>query len=207
MNQIYGTAFKEQALIKVYSRGDRTIKSVADELNMNTGTLKNWMKAKLKQTRSTIIAGAVTASHVAASGSLATANATTNANTNSNTNSNTRDTAPPIHLKDKRPADWRVEERLVALHQTYGLSDVAKSAWCRQNGLFPHDLVNWQSAFYNTGAGDGKPAADKQALRQLKTENQQLQHQLSRKDKALAEAAALLLLQKKFNALLGDEAL
>jgi len=40
----YSEAFIEQALIKVYSRGDRTVRSVADELNINCHTVKNWMK-------------------------------------------------------------------------------------------------------------------------------------------------------------------
>ena len=40
----YTEAFIEQALIKVYSPGDRTIKSVAEELNVNCHTVKNWMK-------------------------------------------------------------------------------------------------------------------------------------------------------------------
>ena len=42
MKNRYSEAFMEQALIKVYSRGDRTIKSVADELNINNYTIKNW---------------------------------------------------------------------------------------------------------------------------------------------------------------------
>ena len=41
----YSAGFKEQALVKVYSRGnDQTIQSVADELNINLTTLKTWMK-------------------------------------------------------------------------------------------------------------------------------------------------------------------
>jgi hypothetical protein len=37
--------------------------------------------------------------------------------------------------------------------------------------------------------------------RELKAENKQLARELKRKDKALAEAAALLVLQKKYQAL------
>jgi len=40
----YSEAFIEQALVKVYSRGDRIVRSVADELNINCHTVKNWMK-------------------------------------------------------------------------------------------------------------------------------------------------------------------
>ncbi len=42
----YTEAFIEQALYKVYSRGERTVKSVAEELNVNGHTAKNWMKRK-----------------------------------------------------------------------------------------------------------------------------------------------------------------
>ena len=44
MKSAYSEAFVEQARVKVLSRGDRTIRSIADELNMNHYTLKNWMK-------------------------------------------------------------------------------------------------------------------------------------------------------------------
>ena len=43
------------------------------------------------------------------------------------------------------------------------------------------------------------------ALRTLQRSFEQLQRELRRKDKALAEAAAILILQKKFQALLEDE--
>jgi transposase-like protein len=43
----YSAGFKEQALVKVYSRSnDQTIQSVANELNINLTTLKTWMKQK-----------------------------------------------------------------------------------------------------------------------------------------------------------------
>jgi len=40
----YSEAFIEQALVKVYSRGERTVRSVADELNINCHTVKNWSR-------------------------------------------------------------------------------------------------------------------------------------------------------------------
>lgn len=46
---------------------------------------------------------------------------------------------------------------------------------------------------------------DPAELRALKAENQRLERELRRKEKALAEAAALWVLQKKYRALLGEE--
>ncbi len=40
----YTEAFREQSLEKVYSRGSRSVKAVAEELGVNPWTLKNWMK-------------------------------------------------------------------------------------------------------------------------------------------------------------------
>lgn len=156
----YSEAFIEQALIKVYSRSGRTVKSVAEELNVNFHTVKNWMKRK-----------AVSTVSVSAT-------------------------------KEKRPRDWNAEQQLVALHETHGLSGEPLHAWCRENGLFAHHLTSWKTAF----CADGKAAPGTREIRALKDENEKLKRELVRKEKALAEAAALLILQKKFRALCEDEA-
>lgn len=76
------------------------------------------------------------------------------------------------------------------------------NAWCREHGIFPHHLIEWQAAFCT----DKKAGpAESKALRTLKEDNDRLQREVLRKDKALAEAAALLILQKKFRALWEDE--
>ena len=41
MRAVYSKAFVEQALVKVFSRGDRTVSSVADDLNLKYHTLKS----------------------------------------------------------------------------------------------------------------------------------------------------------------------
>ena len=45
MKTKYQSGFKEQALRKVFARAsDRTVESIAIDLNMNIGTLRGWMK-------------------------------------------------------------------------------------------------------------------------------------------------------------------
>lgn len=44
MKETYSDGYKEQALVKVYNRGAKTVREVADDLNVNYHTLKNWMK-------------------------------------------------------------------------------------------------------------------------------------------------------------------
>ena len=156
----YSSAFIEQALVKVYSRDGRTIRSVSEELNVGYDTLKYWIKKRS-----------------VAKDSSATA-------------------------KEKRPHEWRVEEQLLALQETHGLSVEELNAWCRERGLFAHHLASWKAAFCVEGKDTPTASRD---LRVLKDENEKLKRELLRKDKALAEAAALLVLQKKFRALWEDE--
>ena len=45
----YSEDFKEQALAKVYNRGnDQSIQDVANDLNISLQTLKTWMKRRTK---------------------------------------------------------------------------------------------------------------------------------------------------------------
>jgi transposase-like protein len=158
----YSAGFKEQALVKVYSRGNnQTIQSVANELNINLTTLKTWMKQKEQDVK-------------------------------------------PAPQKSKRPEDWSPEERLAALQQSYSLLGEDLNTWCRERGVFIHQLEQWKTDFCSQGDSVDK-REEARVLRTLKEENQSLERELLRKDKALAEAAALLVLQKKFRALLGGE--
>jgi transposase-like protein len=110
------------------------------------------------------------------------------------------------HLLDVNlpAAQWRPEQRLLALQMSFTLSDEALHGWCRERGLFEHQLTQWRQDF--CAPRTTPPDASKAALHKLQTQHAQLQKELSRKERALAEAAALLVLQKKFQALLGDEA-
>lgn len=161
MKSPYPIAFVEQALTKAASRGNRSLRSVAEELNMEYETLKKWMQRK-------------------SVGKI-------------------REDAK----KEKRPQDWGRDEQFTALMQTHGMSEDALNAWCRERGLFPHHLESWKANF--TSETPSESAQDVRSARSLKNENEKLKAELRRKEKALAEAAALLVLQKKFRALWDNE--
>ena len=91
----------------------------------------------------------------------------------------------------------------LALQQTHGLSGPELHAWCREKGLFEHQLITWRDAFCAVVAAE--PRESRLVLRELQTRYEGLQRELRRKERALAEAAALLVLQKKFQALWEDE--
>jgi hypothetical protein len=114
----------------------------------------------------------------------------------------------PSCLPESLPArQWSAAERLLALHESHGLGGEALHAWCREKGLFEHQLTAWREAFVNGEAAETAQESreSKAELRTLQGKHEALQRELRRKERALAEAAALLVLQKKFQALLGDE--
>ena len=104
---------------------------------------------------------------------------------------------------DKAAQLWSPAQRLLALNESHSLQGAALHAWCREKGLFEHQLKQWREAFCSTGEPHAHQA--KAELRELKVKHEQLQRDLRRKERALAETAALLVLQKKFQALLGGE--
>jgi len=100
---------------------------------------------------------------------------------------------------DLAAARWSAAQRLQALCSTHGVTGPALAAWCREKGLFEHQLQQWQFSFCAAGAAPSEASVrqSQTQLRELQAKNAALQRDLSRKDRALAETAALLVLQKK----------
>jgi hypothetical protein len=109
---------------------------------------------------------------------------------------------------DKPARQWSPAQRLLALHEAHALSGPALHAWCREKGLFEHQLRQWHTEFCDAGSATTNAAEQRQAnapLRELQSRHERLQREMRRKDRALAEAAALLVLQKKFQALVRQQ--
>lgn len=96
---------------------------------------------------------------------------------------------------EKRPKDWMLSERLQAIIETERLDSEQRSAFCREKGIFPHHLESWKKEFISSTRDSDEKL--KNELKKLKDKNNELQKELSRKEKALAETAALLVLKKK----------
>ena len=92
-------------------------------------------------------------------------------------------------------------EQFNHLLATSKLDDVSLGKYCREHGLYSHQLTAWRDAFMTTP--NSKTPAEQTELKKLKKENQQLQKELRRKDKALAEASALLVMKKKADLIWG----
>jgi transposase len=97
---------------------------------------------------------------------------------------------------------WTAAARLEAVIATAAMDEASRNAWCREQGLYPAELEAWKR---DAIAGLGEPrAASAVEARQDRRRVKELERELHRKDKALAETAALLVLTKKLSAVFRD---
>ena len=100
----------------------------------------------------------------------------------------------------RRPQDWRVEEKLRAVLEATSLSDEELGAFLRQKGLHEAQLAEWREAAFSALSSRSTKRGGKGEAKRIR----ELERELKRKDKALAETAALLVLKKKVQAIWGD---
>lgn len=99
---------------------------------------------------------------------------------------------------------WSAKEKFAMVVETAALSEAERGEYCRKRGLYPEQLQAWRRVCEQANAGKNasrpkhEGPADKRRIRELERE-------LRRKEKALAEAAALLVLRKKAQAIWGKD--
>ena len=101
---------------------------------------------------------------------------------------------------EKKPQDWSSEERLDMVMRCSSLDVASVSSLCREQGIYPHHVKQWKLDLVSKSTG---PSQSPSELKNLRAENKALKKELRRKEKALAETAALLVLQKKVNEIWG----
>ena len=101
---------------------------------------------------------------------------------------------------------WTAAARLEAVIATAALDAQAKSAWCREQGLYPGELETWRQGATEALAEPEEMRASPQQTRHARKRIKELERELKRKDRALAETAALLVLSKKLSAIYGEGA-
>lgn len=102
------------------------------------------------------------------------------------------------------PEGWSARDKFTAVLESAAFNETDLAEYCRKKGIYPEQVSRWRTVCENANDWDrehnlrlkASQKADKQRIRQLERE-------LNRKEKALAEAAVLLVLQKKFQAVWG----
>ena len=104
-----------------------------------------------------------------------------------------------------RSGSKSASEKLQAIFDTLNKTDEERGAYCREHGIFPHHLDEWQEEALKNALQPSSTKQSKAELQKVLNEVNRLKGDLHRKDKALAEVSALLILKKKADLLWGVE--
>ena len=107
---------------------------------------------------------------------------------------------------DASPDGWSSRDKFAAVLETAALNEADLSEYCRKRGLYPAQIAMWRVACEQANDWDRTSAARLgRATKEDKKRVKDLERELARKDRALAETAALLVLRKKASAIWGTE--
>lgn len=95
------------------------------------------------------------------------------------------------------PDGWKPQDKFAVVVETLGMAEAELAQYCRQKGLYVEQVMQWRSACMQA-TGESVSTT---ALAQERRRSRALEKELRRKERALAEAAALLVLSRKLEAL------
>ncbi len=105
----------------------------------------------------------------------------------------------------KNAEEWSSENKFAVVLETASLNQAELAEYCRKKGLYVDQVSAWkQICMQANAAGEEKSKEFKRLSAREEKQIQSLKKELRRKDKALAETAALLVLRKKADAIWGD---
>ena len=97
---------------------------------------------------------------------------------------------------------WSAQAKFATVVETASMNEHQVSEYCRGKGLYPEQIRQWRKACIEGAESlEQQRKAQQQAKRQEARKIKQLERELRRKEKALAETTALLVLRKKLDAL------
>lgn len=103
----------------------------------------------------------------------------------------------------RNPEQWRSEDKFAIVVETAALSQAELGEYCRKKGLLVEQVRAWRQACAGANEAVGERVTPAQRA-QEKKRVRELEKELRRKEKALAETAALLVLSRKLEALWKD---
>lgn len=106
------------------------------------------------------------------------------------------------HSSMKKSKEWSPERKLMAVAQSLTMTENEIGEFLRLNGLHTNELEEWKQLFYSSLKPVGRPKLDPELV-ELRADKKVLEKDLKRKDKALAEMSARVILLKKSHLLFG----
>ncbi|MET3135641.1 transposase-like protein [Oxalobacteraceae bacterium GrIS 1.11] len=118
---------------------------------------------------------------------------------------NVKSQGVPVPGNGKNAEEWSSKDKFGVVLETASLNEAQLAQYCRGKGLFVEQVAAWREACQeaNTAVAERSGEQRLQAKRDRK-KIKQLEQDLRRKEKALAEAAALIILRKKAQAIWGE---
>ena len=104
---------------------------------------------------------------------------------------------------DAGPEGWSSRDKFVAVLETATLNEADLAEYCRKRALYPVQIKDWRVACEQSDDWDRSSTARISQATEEKKRVRNLERDLARKDRALAETAALLVLRKKAHAIWG----
>lgn len=107
---------------------------------------------------------------------------------------------------DHTPEGWSSDDKFSAVLETASMSEAEVAEYCRSRGLHTSQINAWREACRQANDWDRASSAQlKLATKAADKRTKTLERELARKEKALAEAAALLILRGKLDAHFGED--
>jgi len=105
----------------------------------------------------------------------------------------------------RKSEQWSTQDKFLIVVETATMNETELAEYCRKKGLYVEQVKTWQDNCLQANGGIAKELKlarhrEKDKENEMKT----LQKELQRKESALAETAALLVLRKKADAIWGD---
>lgn len=156
-SKVVSTQFKQQAVEKFLTRGNKSVEQIAKNIGVSIGSLYRW-----------------------------------------------RDELGRVKMTKNKPLkDWTPEQKLEAFIKTSSMNEHELGEYLRKNGLHSSDLERFKQELLEGLKSAGRPKLDPKLV-ELRKENKKLQKQISKKDKALAEYSARVILLKKSHEIWGE---
>ena len=103
----------------------------------------------------------------------------------------------------KKLNDWTPENKLEAIIKTAAMSENELGEFLRSSGLHLAEIEQWKQDIYSSLKTPGRPRIDPEII-QLRQKEKELSKDLRRKDRALSEMSARVILLKKSHAIFGE---
>lgn len=103
----------------------------------------------------------------------------------------------------KKTTKWTPENKLEAIIKTATMTAQELGEFIRANGLHSTDIEQWKQEIYSSLKAPGRPRIDPEIV-QLRNKEKELSKDLRRKEHALAEMSARVILLKKSHAIFGE---